>query len=92
MRSEGIAPPTLNVGTRWISVIKFTPALPMSLQEKEPPVPVGQEAGWTQPTLTLCSCQYSNRPACDLVTILTELPWLIKVKVKKVKLSRCLTN
>jgi len=44
LESGGIAPSILNVGTTWRWANSFTP-LPFT-RRKEPPVPIGQEAGW----------------------------------------------
>jgi len=43
-RTGGIAPSILNLGSRWIQVVTFTPQ-PLYLGEITP-IPTGEKAGW----------------------------------------------
>ena len=76
--SRGIAPPTLNLGTGWRSVVKFMP-LPLC---PRCPLPIENETGWTQgpgwkiwmrKNLVPAGNRTQDRPARSPVTTLTTL-------------------
>jgi hypothetical protein len=90
LRRGDIAPSNLNPSSRWRWVVSFTTRSlnhPPPFLAKEPPVPVGYDAGWAiEPTgldavakrkKSLPFLYRKSKPGCparSLVTILTELP------------------
>jgi hypothetical protein len=85
--SVGIAPRIFNIGPRWRWVVSFTP-WPLYPRRKSPQYPVDRRLGGPQsrswrggeekkiPSLLLPGND-PVRPGCSLVSILTELPWLL---------------
>jgi hypothetical protein len=77
-----IAPHILNFGTGWGCVVSFTP------QPLYPPIPIKKNTSWAiEPVWRRwqrknCPCRESNssRPACSLVSLLTEVQECTNVK------------